>query len=870
MAGLLPPSMGSAFNKLPSPPSLGDFASKLAGNLNLGAGTAKDPSYPWADVNSRFFNYITIKPERWDQLFPYRLMVIDSANGNAVVGGESGATITVKGGDTNSIVSFEPIGQQWIFTLPISPQQLSITDNFAIGVDATIRGINEQHSGARFKMINCAGTMGVWPYRQSVESPPSSPNILQSVFGGTIEAASNVLNQVNRTINTITSGHPASAPQRKGPETSSQGETSTGYYQAMALQQFLEQYAEAKRDQNNASWRLVFDIPKQNQSFVVTPMIFDWNQVEQRPYEIKYRFTLKAWRRIDLLEETYPTQPQINPISPGILQRILNTITEARKTTAAALDLIGAVRSDVDRPLDVLRQTSLFVKDLMGIAATAADLPFQIQRDYSSSIKDSMNNLKSSISSNSSDPQVRSSLNAISKSVASREGLSQSAILNGQIGRSAAISASIDPADNVFSTPEANFSLMNEVPVYSLSLTDAQQSVVDTVISDSRNVTVDDLKTFRSTIQELALQLSNNFGAGDAYYSQIYGRPAPKERIQDLTVDEYAILKSMYDVMQSYDILTASTQVDDLQKQTSMEYVAGLADLSGIPFEVPTSKILVPVPINLNIEQIAARYLGDPQRWLEIATLNNLRAPYIDEDGFQRSLLSNASGRQITISSIDDMYVGQRVVLMSTTQSPAARRILDIDRLSDTTYLITLDGEANLDNFLIADKAYIQAYLPGTVNSQQKIFIPSDLPVPNDPNIIPPASTQQDTLVGLSKVDWLLTDKGDVATNSYGDFRLSAGMTNIIQALRIKFGTERGKVLLHPEFGLGVAVGTPNSEVDVQEIYNSVSKMIKLDPRFQGVSTLQIQLSGPTLSISVGVKIAGQRGVFPVTFQLPN
>ncbi len=831
--------------------------------------TRSAASVPWNNSASRFWAPMNIDPARWNQLFPYRLVVVNAATG-AIVGGSSGnpsVKITTIEKD-NTIINFEPMGRQWVFRLPITPGQLNITDQFAINTTATLRGIAEEHGGLKFKTIVASGTMGVWPYRSSVTSPPSSPNVIQSVFGGALEQFNTVVEQVRRVINTATSGHPANPLKTIQPAQADAGETSTGYYHALALEQFLEQYAEAKKNPANAAWRLVFDVPKQNQSFVVTPLQFVWNQSETKPDQIMYTFQLKAWRRIDLAEKVSAIQPTVQKITPGILQRILSTINEARKLTSASTDLIGAVRSDIEKPLDVLRQSALLVKDLAGVAVTAADLPFQIQKDYASSIKDSLNILSTSLASTSSDPSLRSALTGIKSSSANVEGLSLSAVGGGQLGKASATAQSIDPSDNVFRSPEKNFSLMDAVPVFSMSLNNAQQAAVDQIIENSRQITVDDIRGFRTVIQDLSLQLSNNFGAGDAYYSQIYNRPPPVTRLTPMTLDEYELLKALYDVMQSYDILTATTDIDDANKQTNMEYVAGLADEAGIDFDIPTSKILAPVPFGLSIEQIASRYLGDAQRWLEIVTLNNLRDPYIDETGFQRSLLSNATGRQITISSVEDMFIGQRIVLRSSSQSPSARRILGIDRLSDTSFLLSLDGEANLDNFTLADQAYIQAYLPGTVNSQQKIFIPSELPVPNDPNIIVPTSVQSDTLVGLSKVDWLLTEKGDLATNSFGDFRFAAGITNIIQCVKLKLSTPKGKVLLHPEYGLGLTPGMMNSDVNVQDIFNSINKLIEEDPRFQGLDSLQINLRGPTLSISMGVQLAGQSGVFPLTFEL--
>jgi hypothetical protein len=819
-------------------------------------------------IISPFFDQIEIKGDRWDQLFPYRLIVINTKNNQPVKGSTEKLNIIVTKGTGVSSVNATPIGNPWIFTLPITPQQLNITDQFAINTSATLRGILEEHSGVRFKMINASGSMGVWPNRSSVESPSGSPGILQSLFGGTIEAAQNTANQVQRVINSATTDHPSSAPARKGP---ANGDRTTGYYNALALQQFLEQYAEAKKHPDNASWRLVFDIPKQNQSIVVTPIQYTWQQNVNKPLEYLYSFQLKGWRRIKIgaaVEDTGKISNQ--PISPGILQRILTTIGESRKTMSSIISLIGAVRSDVNKPLDVLRQTTLFVKDLAGVAVTAADLPFQLQRDYDSAINDTLTglSLNSLIGSASTDPAVIQALKDLKISSEKREGLSLNHISAGQLGLSAHIRQSIDPANNVFSSPASNFSLIDQAPISSLKLNSAQQRAVDDVISSARATTIDTLKQYRSTILELALQLSNNFGAGSAFYDKTYGRPAPSSRIQPMTLDEYDILRQLYDVIQGYDILTATTQVDDAQKQTSMDYVAGLADLSGITFNTTAAKVLVPVPFGKTIEGIAARYLGDPQRWLEIATLNNLRDPYIDENGFQISLLSNATGRQITVGSITNLYIGQRVLLMSSTQTPSARAILGIDRLSDTSFLITLDGLANLNSFLFSDKAYLQAYLPGTVNSQQKIFIPSNLPIDSGSSIVPPAGTLSDPLTGLSKVDWLLTDSGDVAINNFGDLRYSSGLTNIIQALKIKIGTQSKSMLLHPNFGLGIKPGIMNSEIQIQELYDSINKMIQQDQRFQGVTNLQISSNGPTLQISIAVAISGQTGVFPVTFTL--
>ena len=830
-----------------------------------------DPQNVVSFTPSVFFPSIDIDGRRWDQLFPYRLLVIDVNFHNAIVNGSNPPQITVRKGTDTSSLEFNTYGAQWIFELPITPQQLNIQDIFAINTIATLRGVTEEHNGVKFKMINAQGSLGVWSNRQSVTNPPTTnPTVLQSVFGGTLEAFSNLAASATNVINVATGNSAANKPVTPRPENTPNGLISTGYYSAMKLQQFLEQYAEAKKDPNNVGWRLVFDIPKQNQSFVVSPVSFTWQQNQQKAMEIMFNLQFKAWRRIDLNNKVITVPSGVSPLTPGILQRIQNTIFAAREATSAAINLIGAVRSDVEAPLNALRQTALFVKDLAGVAITAADLPSQVINDYKSGIASvltgrSVNQLTGDAAT---DPKTILSFKALQASSQNTEGLSIQAVSSGQIGVGATQYQSTDPAQNVFTSPESNFLLIDQVPVDSLTLTVAQQAVVDDVVDSARATTVNQLKQYRATIQQLALQLSNNFGIGDAFVSQVYNLPPPVTQIAPITLDDYDLLKALYDTMQAYDLLTASTEVNDSNNLSSMEYVAGLAASSGITFDVPNSKIVAPVPFGLTIEGIASRYLQDPQRWIEIVTLNNLRDPYIDENGFQYPLLSNAAGRNIVVGNNTNLFLGQTVILMSATQTPSPRTILGIDTLSTTSFLLTLDGLPNLSNFVTADSAYIQAYLPGTVNSQQKIFIPSNINLTDSPNIVIPAIASSDPLSGMSKVDLLLTDSGDIAVNNYGDFRYAYGMTNIIQALKIKFGSIAGSILLHPEFGLGIQPGTINSTVQIQEIFRSINELVKADPRFVGVSNLQIIMNGPSLSINLGVILAGNNGVFPLSFGL--
>lgn len=841
-----------------------------------------DSPFPWTTVSSAFFPQLGPNPNLWDKLVHYRLIVIDTFNGNKVVGGNKPSKINIEPLG-NGTLAFTTMDSSWEFRLPITPQQLSIRDRFSINTSATLRGILEEHSGSRFKDIAIKGTFGVWPGRPSITPQPGTPNALQSIFGNTIQSAQNVATQFTSAINNLTTGSNAAKPINYRPDNTNPQEQlnssnpeadgfGTGYYQTLMLQQFLEQYVEAKRDPNNAGWRLVFDIVKQNQSYVVTPMGFDWEESVSHPLEIDYTLQLKAWRRINLNQTPGLDALQVTPLSPGVLQNILNTISAAQNTAASAFNLIGAVRSDVDSVLNIIRQTGVLVKQLAGVALAAIDLPAQLVGDAKSTISNFLatinpNNLFGSAATDKNTLKVLSQIHNLSQT---NEGLSSTAVANGQIGNSAAISSTLNPSNSVFTNPLQYPLLLSQVPVNSLSLNNAQQNALQTELDTINNFTVQDLKNMRNTILTLCTQLSNSFGAGNAYYSTLFNQPAPLSRTQPMTLDEFDILQTFYALVESYDLLTATNQLDDNQILNNMQYVSALAATSDIPFSIPNSKIQVPVPYGLNVEQISQRYLNDSQRWLEIVTLNELREPYIDENGFQYSLLSNANGRNIVIGANQDLFVGQTIYLNSSTQAPTARTILDIVPLTQTSFLLTLDGLANLDNYKIADKAYIQAYLPGTVNSQNVIFVPSDLQSPVYDQISIPSSVANVDLVGLSKVDWLLDPSGDLATTNTGDFRLAAGITNLIQALTIKFGTQLGTALTDPTFGLGVKPGSSVADITAPDIYKQIVNLVTADKRFSGVDGLQVTLNGPSLGINLLVQLAGIKGVFPIAFSLPT
>jgi hypothetical protein len=783
----------------------------------------------------------------------------------------------------------------WAMSLPITPQQLQITDQFAINTSATMRGVVEEHNGVKFKTITAQGTTGVWPLKPTVGGNISRPSVLGSIFGGTLQNAGQLADQLKSVKSAVTGKHP-----NKQEAAATPGETgigtlgSTGYYQALYLGQFLERYAQAKKNPAFKNWRLVFDMPKQNQSFVVTPQQFSLSQSEQKPNEYIYSFQLKAWKRIKLGESvTLGIQPELpNLGDPKIYQRIVGTIEQTRRTLGRALNLVKAVRSDFQGVFNNLRQVSLVTKDASGVAFSSAELPRQIISDLSSAIEDTIINTFDSFTPPTSrfrdqagvagavnkfldtaglspNSKTGSIAQSISNQRQANEGLSREAVKSGALGTDAAQQTEVDTINTVFENPEENFDLFNSINLDDIQLSPEQQAKIEDEVERSRFINISDLRDIRTDLVNLSNEISDNFGAGDATYASIYNLPAPRERTLPLTIEENEILASVYEAIQALDLLTATKQFDDLNQEDPLEFVGGLANESGINFENFPSKMLAPVPFGLTIEEIAARYMGDSAKWLEIVTTNKLRSPYIDEEGFIYTLLSNGDDRQFNVDDSEDrMYIGQTIILQSDTVPAFSRKIINVEKIGDGNFLITIDGDANLETLTTADNARLQAYLPGTVNSQNQIFIPTNDPSQADDRTFDIFGFSDNRLSKISKVDFLLTDQYDVAINSLGDFRLATGVNNLIQSLKLKIRTKKGSLLNHLDYGLGISAGVSVADIDNGTIITDLNKMVDEDPRFQTITKITLTLKGSTLTIDMVVKLANDTGVLPINFDL--
>jgi hypothetical protein len=408
----------------------------------------------------------------------------------------------------------------------------------------------------------------------------------------------------------------------------------------------------------------------------------------------------------------------------------------------------------------------------------------------------------------------------------------------------------------IIENPESHVAFLDAIQLDLISAPATVTAKAEAEIERVRNLTRADWEERRSAIQDFIVSFSNAVGAGDATYNENYN-VAGANADRTPTDSEYEILFALNDLLSEIDQMIYEKFGEETETATTLDYVAGLANASGIAFKMPISKYPVPFPYGATLEQLAATYLGDPDRWHEIATLNGLREPYVDEVGFDVSVVGSGEGNRLPVSSSDNLYIYQTVWISATGVSRTKRHILNVSE-SNGYVVLTLDGDPDLSMFSADNNAVLYAFLPDTINSQMMIYIPSDAaPMATDDDVMIPTSDKFDALINVAGTDLLLTSENDLVITPDGDGRWAYGLNHLVQRVRIMLSTLRGSLLRHPDFGLPVKVGTSIADLSMKDLKKMVSNIFADDPAFASVNNISIVQSGPSLNIALGVQIKG-------------
>ena len=801
------------------------------------------------DASGTMWEVTELEGQRWNKLYPYQLIVVEKT--------ESGWKDDLR----------------WKFTLPIPPQSIDIDMPFAITTSATLGGVIEEHNGAPFRMISMAGTTGVLPLKGAPDTLPQF-KIPQSIFAGTVNSAITLATDLTRGFGLTQSTNIVDETVFSDP-TSSINKTS-GYYQYHLLKEFLESYAEIKKKSDSKNLRLAFAMWKDRSIYLVTPMSFRLNRTAESPYEYRYSLQLKAWSRINL-NGAEPSSTNYKPMGrdPSQIANVLNKLTALRGVLQDSRKILQSARGDINKALFTpLREACLMLKEISGTGKALGDFPVNIIKDCKESIlADDLNQFKSfleasgiQIDSNTGKP-TSDSIDKV------RDLWIESGKANTKSGNSQNAPTSFagpNPANKIFNYPDDYPAFFGAIDPSRLKLPPKIQKDMQLEAARVAAYTRKDMELIRDSFVSVLEDFCEHIGMGSQLYNSVYGvKPKATSAPKVATEDDIDLMYNLNALIMEANKLCVSNKMDP-NKTDSLQYIAGLAKKSGIAFTEPKSKFLVPFPYQHTLEQVAQLYLNDSERWYEIAALNGLRQPYIDEVGFDVMLMTNGAANAIQIADATNLYDGQVVWISSATVKPEKRRITGIKNVTAGVYVATLDGNWDLNRFTLIAQAKIHAYLPDTVNSQMSIYIPSSDPINEEDFQVKPIQGVNyfDNLIRVGGISLLLTPNNDIAFASDGRSQLAVGLTNIVQKARIALSTPKGALLTHPGYGLPVKAGDSTADVDAKDVLRAIQDMFAKDPTFSSITSASVQKTGPVTRISINIGIAGSSQNVPITAEI--
>jgi hypothetical protein len=761
----------------------------------------------------------------WNRSFPYQLLVVREE------------------GPDNYVALPE-----WSFTLPIPPEALAITMNPGVDGRATIGGYVEQHSGMRTNEIQISGTTGVLPLRGS-GGRRREFTLTETIFAGTIRAGQQVSEAFEQVAQDVS---PRRTPANLIRPEEVTGDTelgrTSGYFQFRLLQQFLERYVAVKATDRGRDLRIALACWKDEAIYLFTPGPFRLTRQVPRVYEYPYSWSMRGFRRITLGAPP-PFDQSLAPAAqtPDGLSRTLRALDDSRRVLAGSRQALRAILGDVSNlVLEPLRGVTLLVKDLAGTALAMADLPVEAVR----SCRDAVLELVS----------VRDTYGAVPEGFDTAR---DRASAEWTVLRQAAADltgSSRDQLDKILSEPDAHYDFLSSIHLSNIR---PSAETIDLVARERERVSKlgwSDFVDLGRRIRTVADAFADSVGLGDEDYDEAFGRTA-RRTLRVATPDDVRTIFSLNEVATQVDHLTATTAVR--RRILAAEVVGDAARAAGFRFDQPAGKFAVPVPYGWSLQRLAQRYLGDAQRWHEVAALNGLREPYVDEEGVELPLVVDSVGVRVVAGAHQDLVAGARIVLRASSRPDLSAKVVRVDA-TGVNRQVELDRDVS--GYTTSDGAVLKVFRSGTVNSSSTVWIPSPTAPPEGDAAWrrPEGVDETDPLVRQFGVEPLLDDHNDLVVTDSGETPWVTGYAAAVQQVRCVTSVRRGTLPRHEGVGIDYGIGETTADLTVEDLAEQASKILEGDASFAGVESVAVERKGGTTGLGLTIKLAGSSRVLPV------
>jgi hypothetical protein len=688
-----------------------------------------------------------------------------------------------------------------------------------------------------------SGTTGVLP-EKSIAKPVPPNNLLTKFFPQAASAISQASNSIKRAVDSVTGGGNKSTPE-PDPAT-------TGYFQFWNMHNFLLAYADLKTNKDAGSYRLVFGMPKDGLEYIVTPVSFDLRKDASNPLLYRYAIALKAWGiNTKLRGEEVRITGLPSPRNVSAVKALVNSLRSTRDAVSASRGVVAGVQSDLGEVMQVYNQAVLALKEVVGLGADVAE--------FGPVLKNNAELIIASANSALRDEVARFGSKVAAPPYESAQGVSGTGV-SGESGKKSPSTSSLyaNHFKNALDDPSFASKPLSDFG----TLPPSVSAQISDVFDSATKTTSKQVRTLASKLQQAVDNLSSATSAMDATYAKTYSVPVGTASRQ-ATSDDIILMAQMMDAKNGFISSLATGQLFREREVDPFALARQSLDQAD-SISTPLSAYAVAVDKGATMDGMALKYLADASRGREIALLNGLRAPYIDEDGSVKPI-TGADGRTFMTAFPDSYAVGQRIQIRGTGVASTYRRVIGIQNLGGGSSRVTVDGPDNLSLFAPSTNPQAWARALGTVGSGDTILIP-DGRAPQAQATRPTAAlaalSQAEKIFGI---DLELDPSGDLGKGADGDLSRISGYPNGAQALKILAETRQGELSAHPGYGLKIAVGNPN--YTASDLTSELEAQIRADGRFQS-SDVSVVVEGSKVTTKIEAQGAGGSGLIPLAFEV--
>jgi hypothetical protein len=394
------------------------------------------------------------------------------------------------------------------------------------------------------------------------------------------------------------------------------------------------------------------------------------------------------------------------------------------------------------------------------------------------------------------------------------------------------------------------------------------QAAIDAKIEKAQETDANDVRNLIADLKKTADAYAQSINASNATYENIYDVPAISITTKPSpTEDDILLGVALQESITSFTaFLSTGKMFPEQEKDPFALANENLESVSQMDSAQSSYPIVFPRGASLSL--IAQQYLGDSTREHEIALLNNLKAPFIDEEGFEQSIFG-ASGRSFVVNEKDRLAINQKVTIKGTSLTSTSRNIINIEDIGGGKFKVTVDGPATLSIYVPGSSPKLKARLPFTVGSNDTILIPSSSTITDNLTTrVTPLGSKISYAEKVFKIDLGLDNRGrDLVVSADGDIKRSYGYTNAVQAIRLMVETQQGELEQHPEYGFPLVVGSASSDSPVDQIQSLIQQQIISDGRF---SSAQVQSSfeGSVARVDILARGVAGSGLIPVSYEI--